>query len=185
MFPLLSPTTFFLLVINIVYAFFDTFAIVDAATARRSGQGRPTILVYKVYSRRLQGAWTSAARPRSRVVLMVHRDRADGGAVPLRRDEGAATDMVERRPVAGRLLSAPSCCVARACCIVAFPVYLTFVASHADGASRSCRTCRCRCCRATTSRRTTAACSSAGTTTYGARCAVGTDADQQPDHARW
>ena len=47
-FPLLSPTTFFLLVINIVYAFFDTFAIIDAAT--QGGPGRDTsILVYKVY----------------------------------------------------------------------------------------------------------------------------------------
>jgi sn-glycerol 3-phosphate transport system permease protein len=47
-FPLLSPTTFFLLVINVVYAFFDTFAIVDAATA--GGPGKDTaILVYKVY----------------------------------------------------------------------------------------------------------------------------------------
>jgi sn-glycerol 3-phosphate transport system permease protein len=47
-FPLLSPTTFFLLVINIVYAFFDTFGIVDAATS--GGPGKDTsILVYKVY----------------------------------------------------------------------------------------------------------------------------------------
>nr|WP_316643889.1 sn-glycerol-3-phosphate ABC transporter permease UgpA [uncultured Roseateles sp.] len=47
-FPLLSPTTFFLLVINVVYAFFDTFGIVDAAT--NGGPGRDTaILVYKVY----------------------------------------------------------------------------------------------------------------------------------------
>jgi sn-glycerol 3-phosphate transport system permease protein len=47
-FPLLSPTTFFLLVINVVYAFFDTFAIVDAAT--HGGPGKDTaILVYKVY----------------------------------------------------------------------------------------------------------------------------------------
>jgi sn-glycerol 3-phosphate transport system permease protein len=47
-FPLLSPTTFFLLVINIVYAFFDTFGIVDAAT--QGGPGKATsILVYKVY----------------------------------------------------------------------------------------------------------------------------------------
>ncbi|MCZ8252423.1 MAG: sn-glycerol-3-phosphate ABC transporter permease UgpA [Hylemonella sp.] len=47
-FPLLSPTTFFLLVINVVYAFFDTFAIVDAAT--QGGPGKDTaILVYKVY----------------------------------------------------------------------------------------------------------------------------------------
>lgn len=47
-FPLLSPTTFFLLVINVVYAFFDTFAIVDAAT--QGGPARATeILVFKVY----------------------------------------------------------------------------------------------------------------------------------------
>ena len=47
-FPLLTPTTFFLLVINIVYAFFDTFAIVDATTS--GGPGKDTaILVYKVY----------------------------------------------------------------------------------------------------------------------------------------
>lgn len=47
-FPLLSPTTFFLLVINVVYAFFDTFAIVDATT--HGGPGKATsILVYKVY----------------------------------------------------------------------------------------------------------------------------------------
>jgi sn-glycerol 3-phosphate transport system permease protein len=47
-FPLLSPTTFFLLVINVIYAFFDTFAIIDAAT--QGGPGKDTaILVYKVY----------------------------------------------------------------------------------------------------------------------------------------
>jgi sn-glycerol 3-phosphate transport system permease protein len=47
-FPLLSPTTFFLLVINVVYAFFDTFGIVDAST--RGGPGKDTaILVYKLY----------------------------------------------------------------------------------------------------------------------------------------
>jgi sn-glycerol 3-phosphate transport system permease protein len=47
-FPLLSPTTFFLLVVNIVYAFFDTFGIIDAAT--EGGPGKDTtILVYKVY----------------------------------------------------------------------------------------------------------------------------------------
>jgi sn-glycerol 3-phosphate transport system permease protein len=47
-FPLLSPTTFFLLVINIVYVFIDTFAIVDAST--QGGPGKDTaILVYKIY----------------------------------------------------------------------------------------------------------------------------------------
>jgi len=47
-FPLLSPTTFFLFVVNVVYAFFETFAIVDAAT--HGGPGQDTsILVYKLY----------------------------------------------------------------------------------------------------------------------------------------
>ena len=47
-FPLLSPTTFFLLVINMVYAFFDTFAIIDTTT--QGGPGSSTnILVYNVY----------------------------------------------------------------------------------------------------------------------------------------
>ncbi|HEY0884381.1 MAG TPA: sn-glycerol-3-phosphate ABC transporter permease UgpA [Ramlibacter sp.] len=48
-FPLLSPTTFFLLVINVVYAFFNTFGIIDATT--QGGPGQDTmILVYKVYN---------------------------------------------------------------------------------------------------------------------------------------
>ena len=48
-FPLLSPTTFFLMVINIVYAFFDTFGIIDAVT--HGGPAKATeILVYKVYN---------------------------------------------------------------------------------------------------------------------------------------
>ncbi len=46
--PLLSPTTFFLFVVNVIYAFFDTFAIVDAAT--QGGPANATdILVYRVY----------------------------------------------------------------------------------------------------------------------------------------
>jgi sn-glycerol 3-phosphate transport system permease protein len=47
-FPLLSPTTFFLLVVNIVFAFFETFGIIDAATSGGPGQATE-ILVYKVY----------------------------------------------------------------------------------------------------------------------------------------
>lgn len=47
-FPLLSPTIFFLLVINIVYAFFDTFGIIDTIT--RGGPVKATeTLVYKVF----------------------------------------------------------------------------------------------------------------------------------------
>ena len=47
-FPLLSPTTFFLLVVNIVYAFFDTFGVIDATTYGGPAQAT-NILVYKVY----------------------------------------------------------------------------------------------------------------------------------------
>ena len=47
-FPLLSPTTFFLVVINITYAFLDTFGIIDAATSGGPGQATE-ILVYKLY----------------------------------------------------------------------------------------------------------------------------------------
>lgn len=47
-FPLLSPTTFYLLVINVVYAMFDTFGVIHATT--EGGPSRATeILVYKVY----------------------------------------------------------------------------------------------------------------------------------------
>ena len=68
-FPLLSPTTFFLLVINIVYAFFDTFAIVDAAT--QGGPGKDTaILVYKVYYDGFKGLDLGSSAAQS-VVLMV------------------------------------------------------------------------------------------------------------------
>ncbi len=48
-FPLITPTTFFLLVVNIVYAFFDTFGIIHAIT--QGGPAKATeILVYKVYN---------------------------------------------------------------------------------------------------------------------------------------
>jgi sn-glycerol 3-phosphate transport system permease protein len=47
-FPLLSPTTFFLLVVNVVYAFFETFGIIDAITSGGPVQAT-NILVYKVY----------------------------------------------------------------------------------------------------------------------------------------
>lgn len=68
-FPLLSPTTFFLLVINVVYAFFDTFAIIDAAT--QGGPGKETsILVYKLYHDGFKGLDLGGSAAQS-VVLMV------------------------------------------------------------------------------------------------------------------
>ncbi len=50
-FPLLSPTTFFLLVVNLVYAFFDTFGIIHALTAGGPGKATET-LIYKAVRRR-------------------------------------------------------------------------------------------------------------------------------------
>ena len=47
-FPLLSPTTFFLLVVNLTYAFFDTFGIIDALT--KGGPAKSTeTLIYRAY----------------------------------------------------------------------------------------------------------------------------------------
>lgn len=48
-FPLLAPTTFFLLVVNTVYAFFDTFGIIHAVTGGGPAKATET-LVYKVYN---------------------------------------------------------------------------------------------------------------------------------------
>ena len=68
-FPLISPTTFFLLVMNLVYAFFDTFGIIHAVT-----QGGPanatTILVYKVFNDGFVGLDLGSSAAQS-VILMV------------------------------------------------------------------------------------------------------------------
>ncbi len=68
-FPLLSPTTFFLLVVNIIYAFIETFAIIDAATGGGPGQATQ-ILVYKVYADGFKGLDLGSSYAQS-VVLMV------------------------------------------------------------------------------------------------------------------
>ncbi len=67
--PLLSPTTFFLLVINIVYAFFDTFGIIDATTSGGPGQST-SILVYKVYQDGFKALDLGGSAAQS-VILMV------------------------------------------------------------------------------------------------------------------
>ena len=87
MFPLLSPTTFFLLVVNIVYAFFDTFGMIDTATG--GGPDKATeILVYKVFQDGILGADLGGSAAQS-VILMVDRDRAHRGPIPLCRAPGA------------------------------------------------------------------------------------------------
>ena len=68
-FPLLSPTTFFLLIVNINYAMFDTFGIIDATT--QGGPAQATnILVYKVYTDGFIGLNIGSSSAQS-VVLMV------------------------------------------------------------------------------------------------------------------
>jgi sn-glycerol 3-phosphate transport system permease protein len=68
-FPLLSPTTFFLLVVNIVYAFFDTFGVIDATT--QGGPAQDTqILVYKVYYDGVKAADLGGSSAQS-VILMI------------------------------------------------------------------------------------------------------------------
>ena len=68
--PLLSPTTFFLLVVNIVYAFFDTFAIIDATTQGGPGQAT-SILVYKVYADGFKGLDLGGSAAQSVVLMAV------------------------------------------------------------------------------------------------------------------
>ena len=67
-FPLLSPTTFFLLVANTVYAFFDTFGVIDATT-QGGPAGATQILVYKVYYDGVKAADLGGSSAQS-VVLM-------------------------------------------------------------------------------------------------------------------
>jgi sn-glycerol 3-phosphate transport system permease protein len=68
-FPLLSPTGFFLLVINVLYAFFGTFGVVDALT--KGGPGQSTsILVYKVYNDGFRGQDLGGSSAQS-VILMI------------------------------------------------------------------------------------------------------------------
>lgn len=68
-FPLLSPTTFFLLVVNVVYSFFETFGIIHATTEGGPG-GATEILVYKVYKDGFVGLDLGGSAAQS-VVLMV------------------------------------------------------------------------------------------------------------------
>lgn len=68
-FPLLSPTGFFLLVVNIIYAFFGTFGVVDSLT--KGGPGKSTeILVFKVYNDGFRGQDLGGSSAQS-VILMI------------------------------------------------------------------------------------------------------------------
>ena len=69
-FPLLSPTAFFLLVVNIVYAFFDTFGVIDATT-QGGPAGATQILVYKVYYDGVKGADLGGSSAQSVILMLI------------------------------------------------------------------------------------------------------------------
>jgi sn-glycerol 3-phosphate transport system permease protein len=69
-FPLLSPTTFFLMVVNITYAFFDTFGVIHATT--QGGPAQATnILVYKVYIDGFVGLKFGSSAAQSVVLMLI------------------------------------------------------------------------------------------------------------------
>ena len=68
--PLLSPTTFFLMVVNIVYAFFETFGVIHTITAGGPQQST-TILVYKVFSDGFVGQDLGSSAAQSVILLIV------------------------------------------------------------------------------------------------------------------
>ena len=69
-FPLLSPTTFFLIAVNIVYVFFDTFGIIDAVTGGGPAQATQT-LVYKVYSDGRLGGDLGGSAAQSVILMLI------------------------------------------------------------------------------------------------------------------
>lgn len=68
--PLLSPTTFFLLVVNVVFTLFDTFAIIDATTGGGPAQAT-NILVYKVYDDGFVGLNLGSSAAQSVILMMI------------------------------------------------------------------------------------------------------------------
>lgn len=68
--PLLSPTTFFLLVVNIVYAFFETFGIIHTITSGGPGQST-TILVYKVFADGFVGQDLGSSAAQSVILMLI------------------------------------------------------------------------------------------------------------------
>jgi sn-glycerol 3-phosphate transport system permease protein len=69
-FPLLSPTSFFLLVINVVYAFFDTFGVIHATTAGGPAKATET-LVYKVFNDGFIGLDLGGSAAQSVVLMLI------------------------------------------------------------------------------------------------------------------
>jgi sn-glycerol 3-phosphate transport system permease protein len=69
-FPLLSPTTFFLVVVNLVYAFFDTFGIIHAVTSGGPAKATET-LVYRVFNDGFIGLDFGGSAAQSAVLMAI------------------------------------------------------------------------------------------------------------------
>lgn len=69
-FPLLSPTTFFLLVVNLVYAFFETFGVIDTTT-QGGPDGSTNTLVYKVFKDGFIGLDSGGSAAQSIVLMAI------------------------------------------------------------------------------------------------------------------
>ena len=69
-FPLLSPTLFFLMVMNIIYAFFETFGVIHTITSGGPQQST-TILVYKVFADGFVGQDLGSSAAQSVILLLV------------------------------------------------------------------------------------------------------------------
>ncbi|MFK7891713.1 MAG: sn-glycerol-3-phosphate ABC transporter permease UgpA [Granulosicoccus sp.] len=68
--PLITPTLFFLLVVNVVYAFFETFGVIHTITSGGPQQAT-TILVYKVFSDGFVGQDLGSSAAQSVILLLV------------------------------------------------------------------------------------------------------------------
>ena len=122
-FPLLSPTTFFLIVINLVYAFFDTFAIIHATT-----EGGPadatSVLVFRVYNTGFIGQDYGSSAAQSVVLMML--------VIPM---TAIQFRYVERRVVYFDGHPPPHAdnpahlVLITGVCIIVFPVWMALVAS--------------------------------------------------------
>jgi len=69
-FPLISPTTFFLLIVNVNYAMFDTFGLIDATTSGGPA-GATNILVYKVYADGVLGLNIGSSSAQSVMLMLI------------------------------------------------------------------------------------------------------------------
>ena len=120
-FPLLSPTTFYLLVMNLVYGFFETFPIIHQVTAGRPGQGDEHPRLQGLEGRRHQPRPGRLVRP----VGHPHdpRHRPHRRAVPLHRAESHVLRrraMIEQSQIRAGL--APHLCSGSRSSIIVFPI---------------------------------------------------------------